>query len=290
MFSQILVPYDLSDNAQAAFGHALVLARACGAKLHVTHIVEPPYLAQAPLAMSPTTMAETLRQQGVTNAEQRLSRFVGDLASTHGVAIGSEVVSGWLPDAIVDQAKAVGADLIVMATHGRTGLSRLLLGSVTERVLRSSKCPVLVARGGSALVTPLISRIAVATDFSEHAERALNVAARVAALTGASLTLVHAHPNPIYTDGISLDGDLLRESVEGAEEALKSLAQKHSVNAETRVVMGSPVAALHDYLESNSTDLLVMGTHGRRGLSHALLGSVAEQTVRYATCATLVVP
>lgn len=290
MFQNILVPFDLSEVARSAFGHALVLARAGRGSVDVLHVVEPHYPSMGGAVGSAMSLAAADLGPQSTFAQEQLSTLENRLAAVYGVEVRTKVVTGVLPDTILEEGRVLGSQLVVMATHGRTGLKRWLLGSVTERVLRLCPMPVLVARGGGPMTTPMISRITVAIDFSEYSLRALDLAQKMANLLSAKLTLVHVIPNPVYIEGAYVDPRPLEASQGDARDALNRLAQERGLQAVSEAVVGSPSSTLESFVQETPTDLLVLGTHGRRGLKRALLGSVAEQTVRYAPCACLVVP
>lgn len=139
--------------------------------------------------------------------------------------------------------------------------------------------------------------ILVPTDLSQASQPAVDAAAKLARLAGANLTLLHVIDMVYYDygwmyEGIPVPQDLLvkRES-EVADQMLHLLTpeQKEGINVRTHVVFGQPFQAILDIADEKNADLIVMGTHGRRGLSHLFLGSVAEKIVRLATCPVLTI-
>jgi nucleotide-binding universal stress UspA family protein len=143
---KILVPIDFSESSRAAFEYAVELARPFGATLDVVHVWQAPaFISTATLPEVPTIDAG-LVQLVKNNAEQAVARFAAD-ARARGVSLGqTRCEPGAPPRAIVDIAKAENYDLIVIGTHGRTGLSHAVMGSVAERVVRHAECPVLTVR------------------------------------------------------------------------------------------------------------------------------------------------
>jgi universal stress protein A len=138
----ILGPTDFSDYSTQALSHAFELARTFAAKLSLLHVLEPsPYLGE----FTPPTMGEDLLGDLVRQASAGLDRMLPK-AQNAQIEVTRSVVMGSPPLKIVETAEAEHVDLIVMATHGRTGLSHLLIGSVAERVVRTSPCPVLTIR------------------------------------------------------------------------------------------------------------------------------------------------
>jgi universal stress protein A len=137
----ILAPTDFSDPSKKALSDALELAQTFGAKLSLLHVFEPsPYLGFTPPAMSTDLLGDLERQASTELAQVLPDAREAKVEVTRAVAIGSP------PQQIVETAEAEHVDLIVMATHGRTGLSHLLIGSVAERVVRTAPCPVLTIR------------------------------------------------------------------------------------------------------------------------------------------------
>jgi nucleotide-binding universal stress UspA family protein len=141
---RILVPTDFSEASQAAVRYALDLARMLGARVTLLHAYAWPVYPASPdgaaFIPSPSALAELVRA-----AEADMRELVGRLAEA-GVVLDSRTVAGPAPDAILKMARDEAFDLIVMGTHGRTGLRHLLLGSVAERVVRAAGAPVLTIR------------------------------------------------------------------------------------------------------------------------------------------------
>src|SRR5208282_3480897 len=198
----ILCPIDFSEFSVWAYRHALSLAEHYRAKLVAQHIVELwryPYADYAASAGDYEGFCRALREGG----REQLREFVKK--HNHGEIQPELVVhQGTAPDCILSFAQAQKTDLIVMGTHGRRGYDRLVLGSVTNRVMRRAPCPVLaickppheavataMATGEERGRVHHLSRILFCTDFSENSERALNYALSVRAEYDAELTLLH---------------------------------------------------------------------------------------------------
>ena len=181
-------------------------------------------------------------------------------------------------------------DLVVVGTHGRTGIPRVLLGSVAERVVRHAPCSVLVTRR-TGDTTPF-AHILVPIDFSEPSRLAVERATELAAVDGAGILLLHSVELPAYYDS-ELGTELLASIEKGGATQLATSADE--LRAKTTVPVtsvlrhGSPGASSVNVLEEDPTfDLVVVGSHGRTGFKRALLGSVAEKIVRHAPCSVLV--
>jgi nucleotide-binding universal stress UspA family protein len=139
----LLVPTDFSEGSKQAFAYAVGVARTCGAKLTLLHVVELPSYLSDGHTPAPTTTA--LRDAMQESAQQELARLLPEGAGTP-VEIARQVAVGVPYQKILETAAAEQVDWIVMATHGRTGLSHLVMGSVAERVVRTAPCPVLTLR------------------------------------------------------------------------------------------------------------------------------------------------
>jgi nucleotide-binding universal stress UspA family protein len=196
---------------------------------------------------------------------------------------------------ILDYAAEWDIGLVVMATHGRRGLSHMWLGSVAEEVVRRSSCPVLTVRTG-AEVRELgeSARILVPVDFSDSTAPTLEYAATFASLFNAALHLLHVIEQQIqpvfyeaYTELVPSTNEELART---ARAELEKLEQKKGLSgAKPHVATGFPTQEILDLAEREKIDLIVMGSQGLTGLAHLLLGSVAERVVRKAPCPVLVV-
>jgi nucleotide-binding universal stress UspA family protein len=200
-------------------------------------------------------------------------------------------------------ARRLNADLIVIATHGYTGYKRTFLGSTAERVVQHSPCPVLVVRrhlrnwnGSNGQRTRSgfrLTRILVPIDFSDCSNAAFNYATGLARDFNAELRLVHVispHSYPFGDQYASLDAArLMQEAHDSADTQMRSMATRANLRYSVQVRRGSPPTEICE-AANEDVDLIVTSTHGRTGLGHVLIGSVAERVVRYARCPVLVIP
>ena len=136
IITRIIVPTDFSDTSDAALEYARVLAARFGASLHLLHVIDDPFVTEGLAAEAYMTEAPTIRTAMLEDARARLRHRARGCTTTEAI-FGRGAVT------IVEYAQQVDGDLIVMGTHGRTGLAHLLLGSVAERVVRIAPCPVL---------------------------------------------------------------------------------------------------------------------------------------------------
>jgi nucleotide-binding universal stress UspA family protein len=147
LYDRILVPTDGSDGVERAVGHAVDLAAVHGATLHAVYVINSAGFTGLPMEASWEGIDEMLR----TDAETALAT-VRDIATSHDVPVETHVLDGSPQREIVRYAEAEGCDLVVMGTHGRGGIDRLLLGSVAEKVVRASNVPVMTVRVGDEAV------------------------------------------------------------------------------------------------------------------------------------------
>jgi nucleotide-binding universal stress UspA family protein len=290
----IIVPIDFSKMSVQAIQIAKQLARRFGASIHLAHVRQSNYTADF---VAPAFM--TYEQVGEQTALEELKK----VASECGVASATCDVLGGAPpfDEICRLAQTVPADLVVMPTHGRTGLKHVFLGSTAERIVQHSSCPVLVTRG-SALQANNGSRFRIKTilvpvDFSNCSREGLRYAIAFANEFGAKMILLHAtYLGYIY----SAEGAPVYD-IPGLQKAARKTAERKmrelvrcvnfgAVKFETAFTDGSPVIDICAFAKNHDVDLIITSTHGFTGFAHVLIGSIAEQVVRHAPCSVLVVP
>jgi nucleotide-binding universal stress UspA family protein len=283
----IVVGVDFSPESECAVAHAMAAARRTGSPLTLVHVgLVPDDPIGIPTSMRPG--AEHWRSLLLDQlAEDR--RKLGELRERlagQGVEISQVVVDNFPDVGVAAAAHELGAVLLVVGTHGRSGVRRFLLGSVAEKTIRVAEASVLVARGDAN--PGGYRRVVAGTDFSPHARRAIEWAFALAA-PDAEIRVVHTWES--YA--MSLSAAMRAELHAGAEEAMATQRAEVLESAHGReqqvsfeVVEGCPAVVLDD--RSERADLVVVGSHGRRGLRRFFLGSVAEQTVRHGRCSVLV--
>jgi nucleotide-binding universal stress UspA family protein len=280
---KILCPVDFSPGSATAYDYAHSLARHYEAKLFVHHVVEH-LVADAYI---PQEHLQELYRRQEADAEERLRQLTSNL--TDGVAQDFVLQRGGpAADFILSFAEDHNIDLIVMGTHGRRGMDRLIMGSVLERVLRKTRCPVMAVRTAHSLAMKSdveLRQILFCTDFSEDSRRALEYALSLALRYGSELALLH-----VLEDS---RGD--RELEQHKQNALASLqevlpeevTQWASVTAVIRT--GKAYQQIIQYANEMRTDLIVMGVRGRNPLNLALFGSTSHHVVQLGPCPVLVV-
>ncbi len=271
MFDNILVPTDGSDCADRAVGYAEDIASRYGATVHVLSVADSRVLQHGPHSDQVRAACEEI----VDDACESLAA---------DVPVRRAVRTDIPHEAILAYAADEEIDLIVMGTHGRTGLERYLLGSVTEKVVRLSDVPVLTVRStDTAGVTYPYSDVLVPTDGSDGAAAAIGPAIDVADAYDARLhTLSVVDTRPV---GLEIQTEPpYHTPEERAEQAVEAVAERAEAadirDVETSVVYGTPYEEIWAYVREHDVDIVVMGTHGRTGIKRYLLGSVAEKTVR----------
>lgn len=298
---RILMPTDFSECAEAALDRALALAKEHGAELHVLHVVELHALEMVGIghgfpaleevhsrleALARTELGERLKAKGETSV------LVIEEAIRRGVAPAPTVS---------EYAREYGIDLIVIGTHGRRGLRRWLLGSVTEELVRTAPCPVLTIPGTQSADAAdsgfsAFDHMVVAFDFSTDSDHALDVARAMIGDDG-RIDVVHVIPPPIHPEmyaplaGVSpaLDVGALRGEVERRLVDAIARVTGPDVTVAPHVVEGHPASALTEFADHSEADLIVLGSRGLTGLPHLLLGSVSAGVIRAAAIPVLIV-
>ena len=300
MIQNILVPVDFSGMSVQTIKTATRVARRFGASLHLAHVRQFAYasgfLPAPPMDPFPMMPLEQDAEKNAGKDLDMLSRQCGVPSATCHVLSGGPAF-----DEICRVAQNIPADLIVMPTHGRTGLKHVFLGSTAERVVQHSPCPVFVVREKKrrSKTGPLhsINTILVPVDFSGCSRAGLRYAIDFANEFGARIILLHAtYLGYIYSsEGIAIyDIPALQKAArKNAQRQMRQLVRAVNfgdVKFDATFTDGSPVSDICSFAKEHDVDLIITSTHGLTGLKHALIGSVAEQLVRRASCSILVVP
>jgi nucleotide-binding universal stress UspA family protein len=294
VFNTLVVPLDGSALAERALPYAVRLAAERGGRL---------VLMRAALAPPPSGLDWERQQLAAIDEATAYLAGVAQKVATR-VPVTTAPVYGHAPDAILDTVQQFGADSIVMATHGRTGLAHLLHGSVAEAVLTRSSVPVFMvyARPGEAAAAPFDSasaRIMVPLDGSAFAEAALPAALEVVGAAGELvLTSVAAAPDHVERD----EQGHVRAYLDQQEEAIRRETFDYLRQVQTRLTqqrpnlqvsldvrIGDPAQGIATAEIDRAADLVVMATHGRTGIRRAVLGSVASAVLTMGSVPVLLV-
>lgn len=276
MYDDILVPVDETAISSGLLPYASEVARGLDAELTLLYVADT---ARDSVTVVNNTVVDALESEG----EDVLADAEDALDGT-GIDWSTDVVQGDPASTIVDYADRYAFDLVFMPTRGREGLSRYVLGSVAEKVVRLSPVPVLTVRmqEDEQLGFPF-EQILVPTDGSDAATAAAEHAFELASVLDAGVHILSVvDTTSLGPDVRSLLGDS-NERAQGDVDALVEKARERGVaSVEAAVEEGSPPDAIESYIDMHDIDLVVMGTTGRRGVDQILLGSVAEKTVRSA--------
>ena len=290
----IVAATDLSDNANAALRWAKEIANDHQAALHIVHASN--------LAGWSTDYLE-IDARIPTQVQQATQQKLDEIAQQYrqgGVQVSAEVRIGEPCDVILTTARARQADLIVVGTRGQRGLDYLLLGSTAQRVVQRATCPVLTIHPQAAEKEKPIRRILVATDFSPEAEVACQSSLSLSRgePSGTEVILMHAYLVPyelmdangfVSTNASLEQWETAQTDVEKRLERSAQSARETGTSVETLGLEGYPPEAIIEKAREYEVDLIAMGTHGRTGLTHVLLGSTAERVIQRAPCPVLTV-
>jgi len=287
---RILCPVDFSDISAKAYRYAQSIACHYHAKLILQHIVELWQYPAGDFAMSPEYY-DDFRQWLMTKAQNDLKLFLDKYSSVQPECIVEESTAA---DAILAVADARDVSLIVMGTHGRRGFDHAMLGSVTERVLRHSCCPVLAVpgkdpdqTGKSPAEAVQVKQILCGVDFSSYSERALDHAFSVAQAYGADLTVLHV------LDNLGEFYDAGKESAAAVDKLQKLVAQStlppERIHLEVRLGKKA-YREIVDLAVERHLDLIVTGVLGLNSTSRVVFGSTAYRVIQLYPGPVLTIP
>lgn len=287
---RLLCPLDLSEFSTRAYDYAQSLAQRYKARLLVMHVPHPPFLGYPDFAYTEVVHGVFRDLRG--HAEVALQKF---LETRTRSSVNPEIQrrEGTIPESILTVAQEQQVDLIVMGTHGHQGLDRLLLGSVTEKVLRKARCPVLAVRkpvhefvtAGDGEDPVKLAKILLCTDFSEPANRALEYALSLALEYAAELTLVHVLEQvPPSTELSSATEEVTRRL-----EQLVPAEPRTWCTVKSRTRLGRPHQEIIQLALEDHIDLIVLGVMGRNTLDLAVFGSTTHRVIQQGPCPVLAV-
>jgi nucleotide-binding universal stress UspA family protein len=285
MQSTILVPLDGSPLAEHALPYAERLAKATSARLILCR-------ALSASKLEPTEIV------GAVDEAHAYMQGVADQLTSRGRMVETTIPWGDPADEILEQARAARADLVLMATHGRSGLGRWLYGSVADEVLRRASVPLFMVPPGSdePWSSDRAPRILVPLDGSQLGEAALGPAGAWATQLGSEIVLVQLIPFPPYSSFADSSGYVVAlDPAAALAEAQRYLSEVAGRLRSTvkqvrlRAELGEPSVAIAQVAANEKANLIVMATHGRSGLARLVLGSVATGTLRRANVPLLLV-
>jgi nucleotide-binding universal stress UspA family protein len=284
VFKKILIPLDGSKIAEAVIPFAREIAARSGAEILFVTAVQQVGVWDAALSLQVMKRDSEIAADYLATVEKA--------ESGEGRKVATQVLDGDAAEAVLAAADNAGADLIAISTHGRSGISRWLFGSVATRILEHASVPLLVLRPKEGedrgAPGPVVKKILVPLDGSEVAMSILPVVEEFAKTMGASLVLYHsvaplsAYPG-FESAGAAALGEAVEEMQRQAREILARAAQEvksRGVEATAVVSLGTTVDGVLRAADEIDVDLIAIATHGRSGLGRAVLGSVADGVVR----------
>lgn len=283
---KLLLSTDGSEFGEGAIREAIKLAKTCSSKLLAISVIEtnPEY----------ETIAPQLVEKAEKEARQQLEA-VKERAKKEGV--DCEIIERQGEDPfkyIVDEAEKNQAGMIITGRRGRKGLKRLMMGSETARIIGHAPCNVLVVPRAANIE---FNRIIVATDGSKYSDAAVHEAMSIAKRCGSTLIAISVIPSEASSPFDIVHTEMMKEDI--AEKELKmaectirdfkEASEKEGVSVTGLIYSGKPFEAIINTAKEKKADLIVVGSHGRTGISKLLMGSVTERVIGLAECAVLVV-
>lgn len=289
---RILCPTDFSDASRHALDHAVAIARWYQSHITGLHVLDSGFVFEPPILFAERGGLKALPVDR-DYLRNKLTDWMQPAAAA-GIPWSAHIEDGRPAEGVLQVARSLPADLIVIGTHGRRGFEHLVLGSVTERVLRQAVCPVLTVPPRGAVTSTLpYKRLLCAVDFSEPSLQALQAAVSLAEEADADLTVLNVVDWPDDETFLveTFDAPDMRRQLEAqrARQLLAFIPEDARVfcRPSAKVAMGTPHREIVTAANSMSADLIVIGVHGRSTLDLALFGSTANQVVRRASCPVL---
>jgi nucleotide-binding universal stress UspA family protein len=289
--NRVLCPIDFSDGSTHALEQASALAGWYKARLVVLHVYRP-------LVSAPGLPVDRAPESELQRSKDEATLFVESVLGS-GTGVDVFVDAGQPVPSILERASRLPADLIVMGTHGVSGFEHLLLGSVTEKVLRKATCPVLTVPPRARITSRLpFTRVLCAVDFSDWSVAAVELASSLAQQSGAKLDLLHVvewpweePPAPLFAELPPEQAAALLEfrryltaSATRRLESLVPAETRDRCTMTTRICHGKSYVEILRVAAETAADLIVLGVHGRPLLDVAMFGSTTNHVVRRAAC------
>ncbi len=285
MYNNIVVGFDESESSKAALKEASLRVKENGGKLFLVHAV---YFDREEFATLPSQLEK--RFEIGTKVCLDAKKELHDDYGLNG-SVESLICEGEPPDVIVEIAQGKKADLIALGTYGRKGLKRLLMGSVTSQVLLNSPCDVLVVKKACSQCSGSYHSVLVPYDGSESGKKALKRACELSKSDGAEVSVLYVIPR--YEEMVDFfKTEAIRKSLfqeaEKILEGAKTIASALGVQIRAVVQEGNAGDKIVEIADTLKHDLIVMGTHGWRGVNKAIMGSTAERIIAFGSCPILI--
>jgi nucleotide-binding universal stress UspA family protein len=298
MYKMIMVPTDGSGFDREAIRVALRIAERTDAKVLLVRVLENGAFFAMSSADDGASVSDELLHSERDTALSELYALAAECRAMSKAEITVDLHAGPIADVLEGYARRHGADLIVISTHGRSGLARLSLGSVTDKLIRHTTIPVLVVKPSTSYLNPQLTaafkRIIVPLDGSTLAEQILPRVLSLAKLENAEITLLHVLVPHTYSQKEIVDLNLpwWDKDVSLGRAYLFRIAagiRRNGVVVTTDIVLGANVAqAIGDFASKEKADLIAIATHGRGGLARMIRGSVADAVMHSSRLSMLV--
>jgi nucleotide-binding universal stress UspA family protein len=284
MYENILVAFDNSEYSKAALAKSSNWVKKHGGRIILVNAV---YFDEEEFSIAPDQREKRFelgRAACFTSKEAVSAQF--------GIEIESLVCEGEAADIITEIAREKKADLIAMGTHGRRGLNRLIMGSVTSAVLVNSPVDVIMVRKPDAESSGTYPSILLPFDGSEFSKKALERACQLSKMDGSEVTVLYVIPR--YEEMVGFfRTDSIRKSLSGEAEKIVGeatrIASGHGISVKTEIREGQTADEIVKTASRLKKHLIIMGTYGWRGINKVIMGSTTERVVMDAPCPVLAV-
>jgi nucleotide-binding universal stress UspA family protein len=293
-FNRILCATDLSNFSNTAVYYGAALARVFGSKVHLCHVIDLPIVSVHGEAFTyPSDYVDSLHKSGL----QQIERLMAPLS----IDWEPHLETGAIAPTVAELADTCDADLVISATHGRSGLKRLLLGSVTEQLIRMVRRPFLIVTPPEIQITRgtietfAVKKILVGCDFSNDSARAVSFGFSLAQEFQSALHLVHVIEPFVYEDALMPDpmtADIKDDLSAHLNRKLELLVPEEAhnwCNITTVSLAGKPFDELIKYALLHAVDLIIVGIRGHGLVETLFLGSTTDRVIRRASCPVLTV-
>lgn len=276
---KILVPTDFSENAHQALDVAVKIAKKTDAEIVLLHVNEQ-VGAALPVSEYYYTYDRSIEEKYLNMVHENLEKMLTEVVTSLGADnIRTAVIGGPFSTIVADLVQTEGVDLIVMGTKGASGLKEFFVGSNTEKIVRIAKCPVLTVHDNK--VTEF-KNVVVPTTLETDQKKMFEGLREWEAIFGGNFYLLYINNPGAYR------GD---HDIEAREKQLvESTGLKNVEIFKTETFTLNEEQVIFDFAKERNADLIVMGTHQRRGLAHILLGSLTEDTINHAAIPVLAIP
>ncbi len=278
---KILVPIDFSDYSDSAFQYALGFAKTVQAQLTLIH-VEVLIPSLQPEALLGTSKMEKTIRKVLDDIQEQLKERIA-IARKAGVNADYAIIQGKsAATSLLEHLQQNPYDLVIMGTHGRTGIKHFILGSIAEKLVRLSPTPVLTLHKTTRQFQ--LHHILIPVDFSESSLKAVDYGAEIASRFQSEITLLHvieSLPYPaFYPEGFTPTFDYDPQLRQRINENLDPILRNSELPVHRVIRLGTPSSEIVHYAVKKDIDLILMSTRGLTGLEHILIGSTTERVVR----------